>query len=145
MTTPLDSETRDDNSFTLKNMGRGLVRLSNYVLEQTEDVGMVSSPFVVKGSNMYMYMDEEFNMMERDVEIDVDRDPSDGHVTIERWESRTFAILKFPGICTNGEIERQKKKLMEAITITFPLESNECDPDSNLASDYNNSTGKGSW
>lgn len=146
MTTPLDSETRDDNSFTLKNMGRGLVRLSNYVLEQTEDVGMISSPFVVKGSNMYMYMDEDgFNTMERDVEIDADMDPSDGHVTIERWESRTFALLEFPGICTNGEIERQKNKLMEAIAITFPLESNECDTYSNLASDYKYSTGKGSW
>ena len=143
MTTPLDSRT---DGFTLKNMGRGLVRLSNYVLEQTEDVGMISSPFVMKGSNMYMFMNEDFD--NRDV--DVDMDPSDGHVTIEQWESRTLALLEFPGICTNGEIERQKNKLMEALT--FALESNESDADddgidrdSNSRSDANSLSKNSNW
>jgi len=94
-------------SFTLTNMGEGLAKLSSYVLgyNNDEQSSEMTAPFIMQSSKMWIKQPNNMYGVE----------PKDPSVQIEDRAGETYALLEFPGICTNAEVDRRKEILQEAL------------------------------
>lgn len=101
-----------DGTYTLRNMGASLAELFSYAALGNNDRGALASmtaPFVISESSdaMFVKVPEQFRS---DPPA-----PFSSDVTIEEFPETVLATLSFPGVCTDGEVERQKARLMERI------------------------------
>jgi len=102
------SELAISEDFTLINMGDSLAKLSSYVLgyNSEEQISGVTIPFVMHKSKMWIKRPNEMKGVE----------PIDISVSMEHRELEVLAMLEFSGICTNAEVERQKKSLVDILS-----------------------------
>ena len=132
--TAVSVELESFEDFTLTNIAKGLSRLSNYVLFEGHDnspedgrkqqVGMfneMTAPFIMQNSKMWIKQPTSGTKMVDDKKgggaassKSIDASPG---VQIEECPGGTYALLDFPGICTNAEICRRKDLLREALLL----------------------------
>merc|ERR1711937_519 len=94
--TAVSVDLSSSEDYTLKTMGEGLAKLSSYVLGYNEDdqVSEMTAPFIMEGSKMFIRQPGNMYGCQ----------PKDSSIQIEECTGETYAMLEFPGICTNAEI-----------------------------------------
>eukprot|EP00592_Proboscia_alata_P022022 CAMPEP_0194411664 /NCGR_PEP_ID=MMETSP0176-20130528/9909_1 /TAXON_ID=216777 /ORGANISM="Proboscia alata, Strain PI-D3" /LENGTH=434 /DNA_ID=CAMNT_0039213823 /DNA_START=43 /DNA_END=1347 /DNA_ORIENTATION=+ len=97
------------NDYTLENMGTALLELSSFLVlgnNVGKELSEMTSPFVMEESEMWIPLPRNFQSCPLET-----KDP----LAIKTTPARTAAVLSFKGICTNPEIKRQTKILLDAV------------------------------
>lgn len=97
------------NDYTLENMGTALLELSSFLVlgnNADNELSEMTSPFVMEESEMWIPLPRNFQSCPLEKE---------GSLAIEITPARTAAVLSFKGICTDPEIKRQTKILLDAV------------------------------
>eukprot|EP00549_Striatella_unipunctata_P016841 CAMPEP_0118677810 /NCGR_PEP_ID=MMETSP0800-20121206/2845_1 /TAXON_ID=210618 ORGANISM="Striatella unipunctata, Strain CCMP2910" /NCGR_SAMPLE_ID=MMETSP0800 /ASSEMBLY_ACC=CAM_ASM_000638 /LENGTH=187 /DNA_ID=CAMNT_0006573547 /DNA_START=99 /DNA_END=662 /DNA_ORIENTATION=- len=92
-------------------MGTGLSALTSYLVfgnNKDQSIMSMTAPFIMEGS----YMRVALPVAQKD---NPPQPVENSMLSLEHVQEEKVATLAFPGICTDAEIERRKKELLEAI------------------------------